>query len=46
VKIETELAQAGSRWDERTGAVSMPVYQAATFRHPGLGQTTGFDYFP
>lgn len=44
MKIETELAQAGSRWDERTGAVSMPVYHAATFRHPGLGQTTGFDY--
>ncbi|HTX74257.1 MAG TPA: PLP-dependent aspartate aminotransferase family protein [Rectinemataceae bacterium] len=44
MRIETELAQAGSRWDERTGAVSMPVYQAATFRHPGLGQSTGFDY--
>jgi cystathionine gamma-synthase/cystathionine beta-lyase len=44
MRIETELAQAGSRWDERTGAVSMPVYQVATFRHPGLGQSTGFDY--
>ena len=22
----------------------MPVYQTATFRHPGLGQSTGFDY--
>jgi cystathionine gamma-synthase len=43
-KIETLLAQAASRWDERTGAVSMPVYQAATFRHPGLGRSTGFDY--
>jgi cystathionine beta-lyase/cystathionine gamma-synthase len=42
--IETILAQAGSHWDEKTGAVSMPVYQTATFRHPALGQSTGFDY--
>ncbi len=21
-----------------------PVYQTATFRHPGLGRSTGFDY--
>jgi cystathionine gamma-synthase/cystathionine beta-lyase len=42
--LATLLAQAGSRWDERTGAVSMPVYRSSTFRHPGLGQSTGFDY--
>ena len=41
---ETYLVQCGSRWDSRTGAVSMPVYQTATFRHPGLGQSTGYDY--
>jgi cystathionine beta-lyase/cystathionine gamma-synthase len=44
VRLATLLAQAGSRWDERTGAVSMPVYRSSTFRHPGLGQSTGFDY--
>ena len=27
-----------------TGAVSMPFFQAATFRHPEFGQTTGFAY--
>lgn len=27
-----------------TGAVSMPVFQAATFRHPEFGHSTGFDY--
>jgi cystathionine gamma-synthase/cystathionine beta-lyase len=43
-KPETLLAQAGSRWDERAGAVSMPIYQTATFRHAGLGKSTGFDY--
>lgn len=27
-----------------TGAVSMPIFQTATFRHPELGQSTGFAY--
>ena len=27
-----------------TGAVSMPIFQAATFRHPEFGHTTGFAY--
>ncbi|OGV55443.1 MAG: cystathionine gamma-synthase [Lentisphaerae bacterium GWF2_52_8] len=43
-KLETMLAQAGSKWDSKTGALSMPIYQCASFRHPGLGQSTGFDY--
>jgi cystathionine beta-lyase/cystathionine gamma-synthase len=43
-RIETLLSQAGSRWDEHTGAVVMPIYQTATFRHPALGRSTGFDY--
>jgi cystathionine beta-lyase/cystathionine gamma-synthase len=42
--IQTILTQAGSRFDDKTGAVSMPVYQTATFRHPGLGKSTGYDY--
>jgi cystathionine beta-lyase/cystathionine gamma-synthase len=42
--VETMLAQAGARWDEATGAVSMPVYQTAAFRHQALGQSTGYDY--
>lgn len=41
---ETRLAQAGSRWCERTGAISMPIYHSSTFRHPGPGESTGFDY--
>lgn len=28
----------------RFGAVSFPIYQTATFAHPGLGQSTGYDY--
>jgi cystathionine gamma-synthase len=38
------LAQIGSTRDSVTGAVSYPIYQATAFRHPGLGQSTGFDY--
>lgn len=26
------------------GAVSFPIYQTATFAHPGLGESTGYDY--
>lgn len=44
IKIATALAQAGTRRDERTGAIAMPIYQTASFRHPALGQSTGFDY--
>lgn len=29
---------------EKTGAVSFPIYQTATFAHPGVGQSTGYDY--
>ena len=44
MQISTEAAQIGLDWDTRTGAVTVPIYQTATFRHPGLGQSTGYDY--
>jgi cystathionine beta-lyase/cystathionine gamma-synthase len=44
VRIETILSHAGTCRDDQTGSVSMPVYQTATFRHPSLGESTGFDY--
>jgi cystathionine gamma-synthase/cystathionine beta-lyase len=44
MNIATEAAQIGLEWDTRTGAVTVPIYQTATFRHPGLGQSTGYDY--
>ncbi len=43
-KLETLLVHGYSRSEERTGAVSFPIYQSATFRHPGLGESTGYDY--
>jgi cystathionine gamma-synthase len=27
-----------------TGAVAVPIYQSATFAHPSIGQSTGYDY--
>ena len=33
----------GKRYDT-TGSISVPIFQSATFAHPGVGQSTGFDY--
>lgn len=44
MSIATAAVQIGLEWDTRTGAVTIPIYQTATFRHPGLGQSTGYDY--
>lgn len=29
---------------EKTGSISFPIYQSATFAHEGLGKSTGYDY--
>ena len=42
--IDTLLAQAGNRSDERTGAVSTPIYLSTAYGHHGIGESTGFDY--
>jgi cystathionine gamma-synthase len=44
MKLTSTIVQIGACSDEKTGAISTPIYQAATFRHPGLGESTGFDY--
>jgi cystathionine beta-lyase/cystathionine gamma-synthase len=44
MSLATQAAQLGVGWDECTGSVAVPIYQTATFRHPGLGQSTGYDY--
>jgi cystathionine gamma-synthase len=44
MNIESRLAQIGSIAEPITGAVSFPIYQSTAFRHPRLGQSTGFDY--
>ncbi len=44
LKIETKVVHGSKCYDPYTGAVSFPIYQSATFRHPGLNRTTGYDY--
>jgi cystathionine gamma-synthase len=44
LQLSTVLAHAGTRRDERTGALAVPIYQTASFSHLALGQSTGFDY--
>ncbi len=29
---------------DRTGAISFPIYQSATYAHSGVGESTGYDY--
>ena len=42
--FDTLAVRGATPFDPVTGAISTPIYQSATFRHPGLGQSTGFDY--
>jgi cystathionine beta-lyase/cystathionine gamma-synthase len=42
--LETIVAHAGILTDLTTGAISTPIYQTATFGHPELGKSTGYDY--
>ncbi len=39
IHLETEEA-----CKEHYGAISFPIYQTATYAHPGVGQSTGYDY--
>ncbi len=42
--IQTRLVQAGIGRDEKTGAISLPIHPSATYRHPAVGESTGYDY--
>ena len=42
--LETLCIHGDDKAYEATGAVSVPIYQTATFAHPGVGQSTGYDY--
>lgn len=43
-KIETTLAQIGNNSCRETGAVNLPVYFSTSYRHQGIGQSSGYDY--
>jgi cystathionine gamma-synthase/cystathionine beta-lyase len=42
--LASRIVQIGVGRDEKTGAISFPIYPSATYRHPGVGESTGFDY--
>ncbi|MDR0623198.1 MAG: PLP-dependent aspartate aminotransferase family protein [Treponema sp.] len=42
--MDTLVVHGTVPFDPATGAISTPIYQSSTFRHPGLGQSTGYDY--
>lgn len=44
LNFETIAVHGSKGFDAQTGAISFPIYQSATFRHPGLNETTGYDY--
>lgn len=43
-KFETIAVRGASGGDEKTGSISFPIYPSSTFKHPGLYETTGYDY--
>jgi cystathionine gamma-synthase len=40
----TQSVQIGVGHDDQTGGISFPIYPSATYRHPGVGKSTGYDY--
>ncbi|WP_081675292.1 trans-sulfuration enzyme family protein [Butyrivibrio sp. LC3010] len=42
--IDTKCQQLDRSLMDQWGAISFPIYQTATFAHPGLGESTGYDY--
>ena len=42
--IESAVIHGGIYGDERTGAVSTPIYQTSTFMQDGLGKHRGYEY--
>ena len=40
----TTLVQIGVGRDAATGGISFPIYPSATYRHPAVGESTGYDY--
>lgn len=42
--FETNAVMGASGGDKTTGSISFPIYQASTFKHGGLNESTGYDY--
>jgi len=44
MEISTICVHGCKKKYDTTGAVSVPIFSSSTFSHPGVGQSTGFDY--
>lgn len=44
MKIDTLCIHGSDTKFDPTGAISVPIFQSATFAHPGVGVSTGYDY--
>lgn len=44
LNFQTTAVRGASGGDKHTGAISFPIYQSATFKHPALNESTGYDY--
>ena len=43
-RLDTLLAHAGTATDPATGAITTPIHLSTAFGHPGLRESTGYDY--
>lgn len=44
MRKKTKLIHAGITGDEKTGAVSVPIYQVSTFKQDAVGDFRGYEY--
>ncbi len=44
MKFDTTCIHGFKDKTNLTGSITVPIYQSATFAHPGVGQSTGYDY--
>jgi cystathionine gamma-synthase len=44
MNISTLCIHGSEDQTQHTGSVTVPIYQTATFVHPAVGQSTGYDY--
>ena len=44
MRRKTQLIHGGIFGDEKTGAVSVPIYQVSTYKQDGPGNHRGYEY--
>ncbi|WP_047982885.1 bifunctional cystathionine gamma-lyase/homocysteine desulfhydrase [Ornithinibacillus californiensis] len=44
MRSKTKMVHGGITQDEKTGAVSVPIYQVSTYKQDGVGNLRGYEY--